>query len=130
MICTVAKILVRLSALALLAPSVMAEGGGSAPEQGQLVFNNYCRNCHTTKEGDNRLGPNLYHVVGRKAGSVPGFSYSSAMAGADLVWDKSTLDRFMAQPDQVVSGNRMKPFGGVPSADERSKIIAFLETSP
>ena len=105
-------------------------GGRSAgPHDGQLAFNNACRTCHTVKEGDNRLGPSLHKVIGRKAGSVPNYGYSPALKGADLVWDKATLDRFIANPDQVVSGNNMKPFGGVASAEERAMIIAFLENS-
>ena len=104
-------------------------GRGAAPEEGQLVFNNACRTCHTLKEGDNRLGPNLHKVIGRKAGSLPNYAYSSAMKGADLTWDKATLERFIANPDQVVSGHGMKPYGGVASAEERGKIIAFLESS-
>jgi cytochrome c len=79
------------------------------------------------REGDNRLGPNLHKIIGRRAGSLPNYGYSSAMKGADLVWDKATLDRFIANPDQVVTGNKMKPYGGLASADERAKIIAFLE---
>jgi cytochrome c len=55
--------------------------------------------------------------------------YSSAMKGADLVWDKAALDRFIANPQQVVSGHKMKPYGGIESAEDRAKIIAFLETS-
>jgi cytochrome c len=102
-------------------------GRGAGPDEGQLVFNNACRTCHTLKEGDNRLGPNLHKVIGRKAGSLPNYSYSSAMKGADLTWDKATLDRFIANPDQVVSGNNMKPYGGLASPEERAKIIAFLE---
>jgi len=43
---------------------------------GQLAFNNACRICHSVKEGDNRLGPNLYKVFGRKAGSLPNYNYS------------------------------------------------------
>ena len=66
---------------------------------GQLIFNNACRTCHTTKEGDNRLGPNLHNIIGRKAGSLPTFGYSSAMKGADFVWDKEKLDDFIAKPD-------------------------------
>jgi cytochrome c len=105
-------------------------GGRSAgPDDGQLAFNNACRTCHTVKEGDNRLGPNLHNVIGRKAGSVPNYGYSPALKGADLVWDKATLDRFIANPDQVVSGNNMKPFGGIASAEERAMIISFLENS-
>ena len=76
------------------------------------------------KEGDNRLGPNLYKVVGRKAG----YGYSSAMQSADFVWDKATLDRFIANPDAVVNGNKMKPYGGLASSDDRAKVVNFLET--
>jgi len=49
------------------------------------------------------------------------------MKGADLVWDKATLDRFIADPDQVVRGHNMKPYGGIAKAEERAKIIAYLE---
>jgi cytochrome c len=93
---------------------------------GQLVFNNVCRTCHTTREGDNRLGPNLYRIVGRKAGSLQNYGYSSAMKGADFVWDEAKLDRFIANPEQTVPGNNMKPFSGLASADDRDKVIAFL----
>src|SRR5216684_5658475 len=65
----------------------------------QQVFNNACRTCHTVKEGDNRQGPNLYKIVGRKAGSLPGYGYSSAMKEADFAWDADKLDRFIANPD-------------------------------
>ena len=98
------------------------------PESGQLTFNNACRTCHTTKDGDNRLGPNLHNVIGRKAGSLPNYGYSSAMKGADFVWDKEKLDRFIAKPDEIVPGNNMKPYGGLTSAEDRAKVIAFLES--
>jgi cytochrome c len=106
-----------------------AQGKLPDADDGQLAFNNACRTCHTLKEGDNRLGPSLHKVVGRKAGSVPGFGYSSAMKDAGMVWDKATLDRFIAKPDDVVPGNRMQPYGGVASAENRAKIIAYLEAS-
>jgi len=115
--------LIALSADALGQETV---GKSAGPDDGQLVFNNACRTCHTLREGDNRLGPNLHKIIGRKAGSLPNFGYSSAMKGADLVWDKATLDRFIANPDQVVSGNNMKPYSGLTSAEERAKIVAFL----
>jgi cytochrome c len=97
-------------------------------DAGQLLFNNACRTCHSVKEGDNRLGPNLYKVIGRKAGSLPNYGYSSAMRSADFVWDKEKLDRFIANPDAVVNGNNMKPYGGLASSDDRAKVIAFLES--
>jgi len=96
-------------------------------DAGQMLFNNSCRTCHSVKEGDNRLGPSLYKVLGRKAGSLPNYGYSSAMKSADFVWDKGKLDRYIANPDAVVPGNNMKPFAGLSSADARAKVIAFLE---
>ena len=121
-----------LAALIGLGADVLAQetaGRSAGTADGQLVFNNACRTCHTLRDGDNRLGPNLHKIIGRKAGSLPNFGYSSAMKGADMVWDKATLDRFIANPDQVVSGNNMKPYSGLTSAEERAKIIAFLEAN-
>jgi cytochrome c len=96
---------------------------------GQLLFNNACRTCHTVRAGDNRLGPNLYQIIGRKAGALPDYGYSSAMKSGNLIWDKSALDRFMADPDQVVPGHSMKPYGGIASPEERARIIDYLEES-
>jgi cytochrome c len=95
---------------------------------GQLVFNNACRTCHSTREGDNRLGPHMRGIIGRKAGSLPNYSYSSAMKGANFVWDEDNLKRFIANPDEIVPGNTMKPYGGLASAESRVELIAFLKT--
>jgi cytochrome c len=121
-----------LSLAALMAISADALGQDTAAKSAadsELTFNNVCRTCNTLKEGDNRLGPNLHNIIGRKAGSVPDYAYSSAMKDAGLTWDKATLDRFIANTDQVVPGNKMKPYGGLTSAEERAKIIAFLEAN-
>jgi len=121
-----------LSAMAFMlpAPSALPQvAQGTEDASGQQAFNNACRTCHMVKEGDNRLGPNLYKVVGRKAGSLPDYGFSSAMKEADFVWDEEKLDRFIANPDEVVPGNNMKPYGGLSSSDDRKKIIAFLAQS-
>ena len=97
-------------------------------DDGKVAFNNACRTCHSFKEGDNRLGPSLHGVVGRQAGSIEGFSFSPAMKGAGIAWDAATLDKFIADPDTVVHGNAMKPFGGIADASERAKIVSYLET--
>jgi cytochrome c len=67
-------------------------------------------------------------VVGRKSGSVEGFAFSPAMKAAGVTWDEATLDKFITSPDQVVSGNKMQPFGGVADAGERKKIVDYLKT--
>jgi cytochrome c len=74
------------------------------------------------------LGPNLHNIIGRKAGSLQNYGYSSAMKGADFVWDKEKLDHFIAKPDEVVPGNNMKPYGGLTSAEDRAEVIVFLES--
>ena len=96
------------------------------PATEQQAFNNACRTCHVTREGDNRLGPNLHKIVGRKAGSLPNYGYSSALKEADFVWDEAKLDRFIANPDEVVAGNKMKPYSGLTNKEDREKIVAFL----
>jgi cytochrome c len=116
----------------LLSSSAAAEAPaaqGADAAAGQQLFNNACRTCHTVKDGDNRQGPNLHQIIGRKAGSLPGYGYSSAMKQAGFVWDADKLDRFIANPDAIVSGNNMKPFSGLASADDRAKIIAFLQSA-
>jgi cytochrome c len=124
------KIVLALTGVTLVVLSFswsLAEGPQSGNvASGQLTFNNACRTCHSVKEGDNRLGPNLYNIVGRKAGSLPAYQYSAAMKDAGIVWDKESLDRFISNPDAVVPGNKMKPYGGLASADARTKVIAFL----
>ncbi|MFZ2079845.1 MAG: c-type cytochrome [Xanthobacteraceae bacterium] len=119
---------VASASVLLLSPSLSQDRQGADVASGQLAFNNSCRTCHSVKEGDNRLGPNLYKVVGRKAGSLPNYGYSAAMKNADFVWDKGKLDQFIADPDAVVRGNNMKPYGGLASADTRAKVIAYLES--
>jgi cytochrome c len=119
-----------LLAAALVAPAQLIVAHRQVMgADGQLSFNNACRTCHTLREGDNRLGPNLNRIVGRKAGALPDYGYSSAMKRGDLIWDRSTLDRFIANPDQVVPGHTMRPYGGVASPEERASIIDYLEES-
>jgi cytochrome c len=119
-----------LSAMAYLLPlpSALPQASQGA-EGGQQAFNNACRTCHMVREGDNRLGPNLHKIIGRKAGSLPDYAFSSAMKEAGFVWDEQKLDRFIANPDEVVPGNSMKPYGGLASSEDRKKIIAFLAQS-
>ena len=112
-----------LSVVALLATVVAARAADP-----QMAFNNACRTCHSMKEGDNRLGPSLAGVVGRKAGSLAGFAFSPSMQNSGITWDEATLDKFIANPDQVVNGNKMKPFGGISDAGQRGEIVAYLKS--
>ena len=94
---------------------------------GQEAFNNACRTCHSTKSGDNRLGPSLSGIVGKKAGSESGYQYSPSLKGSGVTFDEATLDKFITNPDGVVPGNNMKPYTGISDAAIRAKIISFLK---
>ena len=59
---------------------------------------------------------------------MPNYNYSIAMSGADFVWDETKMERFIADPEAVVPGNKMKPYGGLASAAVRKEVIAFLNS--
>jgi cytochrome c len=82
-----------------------------------------CLACHALAA--DRVGPRHCGLLGRRAGSVPGFAYSPAMKNSKLVWDVKTLDRFLAKPLEVVPGTSMT-YDGVPAAKDRADLIAYL----
>ena len=87
-----------------------------------------CAICHAnTKGGGNRIGPDLFGVVGRKAGTAPDFSYSAAMKSAGFVWTNDKLDAYIKAPAMVVPGNKMA-FAGLPDATQRADLVAYLDT--
>jgi cytochrome c len=119
------------SAFVLLSAVLMLPAGGSARAanvvSGKAMFSR-CAACHTAdKGGANSLGPNLYGVVGRKAGSKPDFAYSAALKNSKIVWSNQKLDAWIAHPAVVVPGNRMA-FAGIPDAKQRADLIAWLDT--
>ena len=119
---------IAFSALSLLASLAPVSAAQEETDEGKVAFNNSCRTCHSFKADDNRLGPSLHGIVGRKAGSMEGFAFSSAMKSSGITWDASNLDQFIENPDKVVHGNGMKPFGGIADAGERKKIVDYLGT--
>ena len=94
---------------------------------GKGVFTR-CAACHRVdKGGADGLGPNLFGVVGRKVGSRPAFSYSTALKNAAFVWTPQKLDAWIQHPAAVAPGNRMA-FAGIPNAKDRTDLIAYLAT--
>ncbi len=123
--------MIRLTILAaglIGATAAVAQDSPSKTDP-QVAFNNHCRQCHSTKEGDNRLGPSLYQVVGRKAGTAEGYRYSSALEQADWTWDEEMLDQWITNPDSVASGNKMKPYPGLEDEAQRAAIIEHLRAT-
>lgn len=87
-----------------------------------------CGACHTFDQGGaNKVGPNLWNVVGRDKGSVDGFRYSNALKEVDGHWSVEDLAAFLEKPKQFLKGTRMA-FPGVRDAKDRAAIISFLRT--
>jgi cytochrome c len=109
---------------AAMATSALAAGNAT---NGASVFER-CAICHSnTKSGPNKIGPNLFGIVGRKAGTYPGFSYSSAMTKSGIVWTDAKLDAYISSPQTAVPGNKM-PFAGIANNNQRADVIAYLDT--
>lgn len=101
-----------------------ADGDSAA---GQSVFKAVCSMCHSNQAGQNKIGPSLFGVVGRKTGSEPGYTYSPANQGANLTWDEATLDKYLQAPRTVVPGTKMT-YGGLKDDTKRANLIAYLAT--
>jgi cytochrome c len=118
--------LLSLAVTALLLGSQTSHAGGD-PKRGTDEFTQDCAICHSAMEGKNKMGPSLFAVVGRKAGSVTDFAYSEAMKQSGIDWTPDKLDTFIMAPKQLVPGNKM-PFGGISEEQERADIISYLST--
>lgn len=112
-------------AAAVAAWAVPASAAGNAAN-GQRLFTIRCAICHSAPQGGpNKIGPNLFGIVGRKAGALPGYSYSQAMKNSPVVWNQATLRAYLTSPARNVPGGKMA-FAGIPNATEMDDMLAYL----
>ena len=104
--------------------SAQATGDAGA---GKTLFTQKCGICHSPEKGTNKIGPSLYGVVGRKAGSLPDYTYSDAMKNANRTWNEATLDDYLTNPRAKIPGVKMI-FAGLPNGTDRQNVIAYLST--
>jgi cytochrome c len=98
------------------------------PTKGQTAARK-CLSCHSLeKGGPNKVGPNLYGVIGRPVASHAGFNYSAALKGKGGEWSFEQVDQFVHSPKGYAPGTTMGSFPGVPSGNERADILAYLRT--
>ena len=107
---------------ALLAATTAPEAAPSTLSGEQIYAR--CLACHALAY--DRVGPHHCGLLGRRAGSVPGFAYSTAMKNSGLIWDEKTLDRFLSHPMKVVPGTAMT-YDGISDSKERRVLIAYLK---
>jgi cytochrome c len=101
----------------LLASADAARGAGTAK---------LCGACHTFDQGGaNRVGPNLWAVVGRDVAATSGFAYSSALSAHPGAWSYEELDRYLASPMRAIPGNKMA-FAGIRNPRDRANLLAYL----
>ena len=117
----------EIAVAALLIVVLPASALAADANNGKALFAR-CAACHTaTKGGPNGIGPNLFGVVGRKAGTAKDFSYSAALKASGITWGADKLDKWIEHPAALVPGNRMA-FAGISDAGQRADIIAYLST--
>ncbi|MBV8132749.1 MAG: cytochrome c family protein [Alphaproteobacteria bacterium] len=116
-----------VSMIALLSAAwlTMLSTDAIAEEPGETVFKKNCAICHTVDAGKNKIGPSLAGVVGRKAGSVPGFAYSAANKKSGDTWDAQTLDTYLTDPRKFMPGTKMV-FAGLKNPEDRKALIEYL----
>lgn len=112
----------------MVATAALAEEAGD-PAAGEKVFMK-CKVCHQIGDtAKNMVGPVLTGVVGRKAGTYPGYNYSEANKNSGITWDEATLDTYLTNPKAKVPGTKMI-FPGLPKEEDRKNVIAYLKTFP
>ena len=109
-------------------PPIGPKLAGANVEAGKAIFQKTCFQCHTAdKGGPNKVGPNLWGIVGRKKASHEGFSYSSALQAKGGDWSYEDINHMIFKPNVYVRGTKMA-FVGLPKEQERADVIAYLRT--
>ena len=121
---SIIPLLAIAAAIGAVLAGAPARAAGDATT-GKQVFAR-CAACHSTTPGENKIGPSLAGVFGRKSGSAPNYNYSPALKTANIIWDDRTLDQFLTGPAADVHGTKM--FINVPDATDRENVISYLET--
>ncbi|HXM85038.1 MAG TPA: cytochrome c family protein [Stellaceae bacterium] len=94
-------------------------------QDGAQLFKISCAVCHSAEAGQNKVGPSLFGVVGRKAGTSADYAYSEAMKNSGFTWTSDQLDKYLANPKSVVPNTKMI-FLGLKNPDDRKAIVDYL----
>jgi len=108
-------------------PGLAAALAAADANKGKVLFLQ-CRACHSLvpEAESGKIGPTLYGVIGRPAGSAPGFAYSEAVTRSGITWSAEEIDKWLQRPSDYLPGNKMV-FVGIQDAQDRANIIAFIQ---
>ena len=105
--------------------NIMALFASTNAADGAKIFKK-CAACHSIAEGGaNKIGPALWGVIGRKAGSVPNYKYSKAMAAYSKNWSFEEMNGFLIKPKDWIKGTKMS-FAGLKNAKDRASVILYM----
>jgi len=105
--------------------NIMALFASTNADDGAKVFKK-CAACHSIAEGGaNKIGPALWGVIGRKAGSAPNYKYSKAMAAYSKNWSFEEMNGFLIKPKDWIKGTKMS-FAGLKNAKDRASVILYM----
>ncbi len=111
--------------------SVMVMGStlamADAVEDGKKIFNR-CTACHSVVEGQMKIGPSMFKIVGRKAGKLAGYEkYSDGLKKVDFVWDDAKLTEYLTNPKALIPDTKMT-FLGVKDPKEMADLLVYLKS--
>lgn len=122
--------MIKIRALGLAMAFIVGMTGAAMAagdaDKGAKIFKK-CKACHTLNEGGkNKIGPNLFGIFGRQAGTLEGYKFSKAFKASDVVWDEATLDEYLTKPRKFIPKTKMG-FPGLKKEDQRADVIAYLK---
>lgn len=108
-----------------------AAAGGQAAlaadaDAGAKVYREKCKACHYIDREKHKAGPHLVGIFGRRAGAIDGYGFTKAMRDSGVVWDDSSVEAYLAAPDEFIRGGNKSAFLGLKDPEDRADVIAYM----
>lgn len=108
-------------------PVTLPEYTAGDADNGALIYEDACGQCHQLNPGSNKKGPQLLNIYGAPAADLADYNYSEGLATSGWIWDADTLDPYIADAEKTMADSKMLA-DPMPDASERADVIAYLST--